>query len=101
MPRLIIPCCVILALALLTPATEASLREPPRRVKPPTVGEALRLLDTASIVTREAFRLWTGVRPVDGAFSTRWRLADGVLVTNYMEVAPGRLVIACWYVETK
>jgi hypothetical protein len=101
-PRLIIPCCVVLVLALLTPAAEAGLREPPRRApKPRTVGEAVRHLDTTGTVSREAFRQWTGLRPVDGAFSTRWPLADGVLVTNYMELAPGRLVIACWKVEKK
>jgi hypothetical protein len=42
------------------------------------------------MVTREQFRRWTGLQP-----------ADGVLVTNYMEVAPGRLAIACWTVETR
>ena len=87
---------------MLTPAAEASLWALSRRApKPRTVGEAVRHLDTAGTVSREAFRLWKGLRPMDGAFSTRWPLADGVLVTNYMELAPGRLVIACWKVEKK
>ena len=102
MSCLIIQSCVVLALALLTPAAEAGLRGTPRRApKPRTVREAIHHLDMANTVSREAFRQWTGLRPIDGVFSTRWPLADGVLVTNYMELAPGQLVIACWKVEKK
>ena len=93
----------VVVLALLRPALTASqsgLRPAVRRPTP-TVREALAYLDRGQVVTREQFRHWTGLHPADRKFSTRWRLADGALVTNYMELAPGRLVIACWMVEER
>lgn len=71
------------------------------RHSPPTVNQALAYVDRETVVTKEQFQFWTGLRPRDGRFATWWRLADGVLVTNYMELAPGRLAIACWQVEKR
>lgn len=101
MTRLVLSCCLaFVALAFLAPAAPAS-QSRPARPRVPTVRQALVYLGGSDVRTREQFRRWTGLKPADGAVSTRWRLADGVLVTNYMEFAPGRLAIACWQVEKK
>jgi hypothetical protein len=101
--RLVSLTVVLVVWILLLPTVTASQSryQSAHRRSPPTIRQSLAYLDRDLIVTKEQFRLWTGLHPIDGRFATRWRLADGVLVTNYMELSPGRLAIACWQVEKR
>jgi len=68
----------------------------------PTADEGLRYLDSRPcLVTPEEFRRWTGVRPENGPFKTRWRLRDGVLHTNNFQLPDGKIVIVCYGREAR
>lgn len=61
----------------------------------PTVAEALRQLRGA-ILTPEHFQKWCGVIPQRKPEGDYWRLADGVVFTNYLQFNDGTRQIACW-----
>jgi hypothetical protein len=95
---------LLIVLGVAIPSLRADLGMPAIRtdvVRVPTVGEALLFLGQSDLVTPPEFQRWSGVAPNDGPVATRWQLADGVLVTNNMQLADGKLAIACWGVERK
>jgi hypothetical protein len=67
----------------------------------PTVDEGLRYLESRPDVTPDEFQRWTGVRPVNGPFKTRWCLSDGVLFSNNCQLPNGKIVIACYGREAR
>jgi hypothetical protein len=68
----------------------------------PTVGDGLRYLNSRPfLVTPEEFQRWTGVRPINEPFKTRWRMEDGVLYSNNCQLPDGKIVISCYGREAR
>ena len=60
------------------------------------MAQSSRYLARADQVTPGQFQRWSGVVPRNGAICDRWRLAEGVLVTNCISLGDGTLIISCW-----
>jgi hypothetical protein len=72
-------------------------RDPARVVRVATIAEANHfLMSTRHGVSPAEFSRWCGVAPRSDRFGDRWRLADGVLLTNCMQSNDGTLAISCW-----
>ena len=105
MSRFAVAIIVAATLVLVDSSAPGSMpREPDAmHVAPvPTLAEALAYLNRDNaLLTPADFQRWSGVTPSRGPICDLWRMADGVLKTNCIQSAGGKLLITCWGVASK
>ena len=98
-----LPVLLAVGFSIPTPATRANLpdsRVSTDLIRVRTVKEALAYLENSrNLVTEAEFGRWCGALSQRDTFGKRWRLADGVLLTNCIQLQDGTLEISCWGVD--
>jgi hypothetical protein len=70
-------------------------------VRLPTMAQAKHILQQRNITTPEQFQRWSGVIPQSKPEGDYWRLADGVMFMNYLQLNNGSRQIACWGLDPR
>ncbi len=93
--RALVILAILLGAVPTARSSDPSGKTDPQMVRLPTVVEALGKLQGV-IFTPEHFQKWCGVIPQRKPEGDYWRLADGVVFTNYLQFKDGTRQIACW-----